>query len=236
MITRRLTALTAGFFLSTALTGAVMAADVEQPYMHDWTGLYVGGHVGWGWADLKGNYDGEAEDFDGFGDFKLNDDDFLGGVQAGYNVQFDNIVLGIEADIALTSWKDDETNEDDERVSFDTDYFATLRARAGFAMDNVLLFGTAGVAWTDTEYEANDDVDDTDPGEVGSVDLDDIGFVFGGGIEYALDENWSIKADALYAIFDDKKQTPTITDDAEAGNFIELEDIFIARVGVNFHF
>ncbi|MGE0238934.1 MAG: outer membrane protein [Parvibaculaceae bacterium] len=240
MISRRLSALTVGFFFSTALSGAVMAADVEQPYMHDWTGLYVGGHVGWGWIDLKGSYQTEDAvpglDFldGGEGAFKLKDDGFLGGLQAGYNLQINNFVLGIEGDVSFVNWDEELTNFEGEQVSFDTDFVATLRARAGFAMDNFLLFGTAGVAWTDTKFE----VDDGDGGgnATGKVDLDDIGFAVGGGAEYAFDENWSIKAEALYLIFDDKEDTEFITEDSEIGDFIKLEDIFIARIGVNFHF
>ena len=63
----------------------------------------------------------------------------------------------------------------------------------------------------------------------------DIGLAVGGGAEFALNERWSIKADALYLIFDDKEKTENLNNDFEVGDFIELEDLFMIRLGVNFH-
>lgn len=232
---RGVKAFTLGLFVSTALSGAALAADVEAYQQHDWTGFYVGGHVGYGSIDLEGRYDTvDGEDFvdDNAGRFDLDDDGFLGGFQAGYNHQIDNLVLGIEGDLAFVSWDDDLTNVRGREVSFDTGLVATVRARAGLAVDNLLLFGTVGAAWTDTNYEADDN--DPSPNPSGDVDLDDIGLAVGGGAEYALDERWSIKADALYMIFDDKEKNQNLTDDSEIGDFIKLDDIFVIRVGVNF--
>jgi outer membrane immunogenic protein len=236
---RRVTALTLGLLVSTALSGPVLAADVvPAPESYDWTGFYVGGHVGYGWIDLNGSHESESaspgEEFEtGEGTFDLDDDDFLGGFQVGVNYQIDNIVLGIEGDLSFASFSDKLTNVQNESVSFDTDLVATLRARAGFAFDNLLVFGTIGAAWTDTNYQVDDG--DPTPNPSGDVDLDDIGLAVGGGAEYALDERWSIKADALYMIFDDKEKTQNLTDDSEVGDFIELEDLFVVRVGINFH-
>ena len=237
---RRVPAFTFCLLVSTTLSGVALAADVETvPYQHDWTGLYVGGHVGYGWIDLKGAFDsfGVPEaDFidDARGSFELDDADFLGGAQIGYNVQIDKVVLGIEGDISFTSWKDSLTNRDNDRVAFDTDYFATLRARAGYAIDNVLLFATAGAAWTDTEFSGSD-AGGGAPGQTGELDLDDVGFVAGGGAELALDEDWSIKAEALYAVFDQNENTENLTSEVEIGDYIKLDDVFVVRVGINFH-
>src|SRR5215475_6884509 len=58
------------------------------PLFYNWTGLYVGGHLGVGWADGGGS-------------------GFLGGGQVGYNYQISpQWVLGVEADIAGTTIKD----------------------------------------------------------------------------------------------------------------------------------
>lgn len=234
---RRITALTLGLFVSTALSGVALSADVEQPYQHDWTGFYVGGHVGYGWIDLNGSHESENNvpgDFEnGDGPFDLDDDDFLGGIQIGANYQIDQFFVGIEGDLAFASLNDKITNTQSETVSFDTDLVATLRARAGLALDDILLFGTIGVAWTDTNHTVESG--DPDPVRKNDIDLDDIGLAVGGGAEYALDERWSIKADALYLLFDDKEKTENLVTDSEVGDFIELEDLFIVRVGVNFH-
>ncbi|WP_119390328.1 outer membrane protein [Taklimakanibacter lacteus] len=236
----RISLITLAFAATTALTGAATAADVtEQPYVHDWTGFYIGGHVGYGWINLNGKYTGEdGEDFidDEGGTFDLDDDDILGGAQLGYNYQMGDIVVGIEADVSFVSWEDELINGTPELVSFDTDYLASVRARAGLAFDNVLVYLTAGAAWTDTNYYVNDHVDDTDPSEFGDIDLDDFGGVVGGGVAYAFDEHWSIRAEALYYIFDDKEDASGLTHDSEETDFVELDDIFVARVGIDFHF
>lgn len=230
---RRVTALTLGLFVSTALSGTASADG------YDWTGFYVGGHVGYGWIDLNGRHQTDevdpGEDFEnsGDGDFDLDDDGFLGGLQIGANYQIDRIVFGIEGDLSLVGFSDDLSSPQDEEVSFDTDLLATLRARAGFTFDNVLLFGTVGAAWTDTTHEVKEQPNKPDPS--GKIDLDDVGLAVGGGAEIALDERWSIKADALYMIFDDREKTKDLTGDSEVGDFIKLDDIFVIRIGVNFH-
>lgn len=93
----------------------------------NWTGFYVGGHIGYGWAeDNAGN----------------TADGFLGGLQIGYNWQFSpNFVFGIEGDFAWT----DVTSA----ANVTLDYVATVRARLGYAADRVLLYATGGFAWTE---------------------------------------------------------------------------------------
>lgn len=103
-------------------------------------------------------------------------------------------------------------------------------------MDNLLVFATAGLAITDTKYYVNDHVDATDPSEFGTLKLNDLGFVVGGGAEYAINQSWSIKAEALYFIFDDRKDAPTLTHDSEDDDFAKLNDAWMVRAGVNFHF
>lgn len=230
-----------GLIATTSLSGVAMAADVPEdlPEAFDWTGLYVGAHAGWGGIDFKGRYDAEGAgdvDFtdDGGGNFDLDDDGFLGGLQAGFNWQIDQFVLGIEGDISFVDWKDRLTNDDDERVSFDADLLISLRARAGLALDNLLVYATAGGAWIDANFEATDDFDDSE--EDGDRRLDDIGFVAGGGAEYAFNESWSVRAEGLYYIFDQKESIEDLTGDTDDGDFIKLEDIFVVRAGVNFRF
>jgi outer membrane immunogenic protein len=130
-----------------ALLGAVIAAlvfvapanaadaPIKGPYYKaepafNWTGFYVGGHVGYGWGDLGG------ADVDGF----------LGGVQVGANWQFaSHWVIGVEADIAAT---------DIGTGGIRQDWLFTARARLGYAFDRTLLYVTAGIAATDTNAVA----------------------------------------------------------------------------------
>ena len=90
------------------VSGAAMAADLSRPVYkappagalpvtYDWTGFYVGGHIGYGWADKS------WQDLVGFGTVSHKADGFLGGGQAGFNYQIGMFVLGVEGDV---SWAD----------------------------------------------------------------------------------------------------------------------------------
>jgi len=241
MKTKGLWAIAIGVMAAAPLCGAAKAADIVAPEVFDWTGPYIGAHVGWGWIDLDGAFDTsdvpeDGNNFDaGQGNFDLDDNNILGGLQAGYNVQFDQFVLGIEGDISFTDLQDKNHNIDDESVSFDTNIIVSLRARAGVALNNLLIYATAGGAWTDTNFKAKEC--NVDEGcNSGDTDLNDIGFVVGGGAEYAFDENWSVRAEGLYYVFDDKEDTSDLTSDSDGKDFIKLKDIAVGRIGLNFRF
>lgn len=108
------------------------AADAPIAYkaapVFNWTGFYVGAHVGYGWADS------------GLGDL----DGFLGGVQAGYNWQMSrNWVFGVEGDISAT-----DMNIGVAGIPIHVDYLATTRARMGYAIDRTMFYVTGGFAFT----------------------------------------------------------------------------------------
>ncbi len=126
----------------------------------NWTGIYVGAHVGYGWGD----------DVDGF----------LGGLQIGYNWQLSpNIVFGIEADITGT-----DMNGTPAGFPFHIDYTGTLRGRLGYAFDRTMIYGTGGLAYA----------------RVGSLGIhdSDTGYAIGAGVEWAVSNAWSMKAEYMY--------------------------------------
>jgi outer membrane immunogenic protein len=108
-----------------ASVGTALAADpvVYEPApapeviaAYDWGGVYVGIQGGYGWADLD-----DDEDIDFFvDDSSLDLDGGFLGVYAGYNYQWDNFVLGIEADINK-AWMDEQFDFDggDAEVEID---------------------------------------------------------------------------------------------------------------------
>jgi outer membrane immunogenic protein len=127
------------------------AADmpVRGPYMKyppvnvapvfNWSGFYVGGHVGYGFGDVVG------ADIDGF----------TGGAQLGYNWQFSrNIVFGIEADITGT-----DINGLPGGFPYHVDYLGTARARVGYAWDRTMIYGTGGFAFTKSSLAGIHDTD-----------------------------------------------------------------------------
>lgn len=197
---------------------AAKAADVYEPTVFDWSGFYAGLNAGYafGGEDAVGLLPG----FGNVGDLNLNG--VYGGVGAGLNYQMDQIVLGIEGDIQLGDISDSDSAL--FAMSDDANYFGTLRARAGIAFDSALIYATGGLAFSSFDYEV------VGPGVNIDNSFSKVGYVFGGGLEYAFDEAWSFKAEYLYASFGSKNlssggQTTKAT-----------PDFHTIRIGVNYHF
>lgn len=192
------------------VAGAAHAADLVvmepepmavMPSAHDWSGAYVGvsGGYGAGTVDWTGEYFlGGVGQGEGTGSYDIAG--WLLGVQAGANMQMDAFVLGIEGDI---SWSNisgegdpiDPQNADPTVPSGQIDWLATLRGRAGVAIDQVLLYGTAGVAYGVGSIGLTN-LDGA--GDDRTADITAPGWVVGVGAEVALDENLSIKGEYTY--------------------------------------
>jgi len=203
--------------VSALMTGAAFAADPYMPppadvYLPeaggvDWSGFYAGASVGYGWGEITDNDDPESvyiDDIDGF----------TVGVQAGYNVQFDNIVVGLEGDV---SWADINVSEDDDEFDEDDgiEWVGTVRGRLGFAAESFLIYGTAGVAF------AGLDVYDYDSETA-------VGWVAGVGAEFMVTDAVSLKAEYLYHDFG----AVNFEDD----DLDYTETLSTVKVGLNFHF
>lgn len=193
---------------------AASAADVAVPAAYDWTGFYAGVNAGAAINDtsieqnqyFRGNRIKEQED-----NLTSNQTVFTGGGMLGYNWQFDQIVLGVEADINYLGFSDDRDFDRDlispfgpidvtSSVSFDADWFGTVRGRLGFAHDNILFYGTGGVAYGHMEAEAKQNVSQYGKSRMdyeGSNSSTNWGWTVGGGLEYGLDR-WSLGAEYLY--------------------------------------
>lgn len=222
------------------LTSPVLAADLILPAddepgvvevsSFDWNGAYIGVNAGVAWGLFQHPYtiwgeeevdDGVFETFDllyGSGDVTAGG--FVGGLQAGYNVQMDNFVVGVEGDIngssvdgrvtlSLHDASDDETIID---AGTSLDWFATLRLRAGLLVtEQALLYVTGGLATGQTTSSLNYSYDNgTDITEDSTSETSDrTGWTAGFGLEYALTDNVTIKTEYLYTdlgsanLFDD---------------------------------
>lgn len=232
------------FFLTAALT--VAPAFGQTPAV-SWTGFYVGANAGYGAADLKGSFDsddivvlpGSVISLD-----DLETDGIVVGPYLGANYQWRNFVLGIEADADFAA-VDDETLEPDsgdESASVEINFLGSLRLRGGIAWDKVLFYATGGGAYVDGEYEVVDDINADEGGPFsGSRDVSQFGYVVGGGAEWAAWDNVSVRVEGLYYVFGDNEDTSDILGDpgpfeSDLGDFVELENIFVARAGVSYGF
>ena len=170
-----------------------------------WTGFYVGVNAGYGWnANDSITVGGVTFDLDDEGGF-------VGGAQAGYNYQIGSFVVGLEGDIQYADFGgDDRFDFDGDGILDDdfntSDWFGTVRARAGVAFDRALIYATGGFAFADNAT----------------------GWTVGGGLEYAFTNNLSAKIEGLYVNLDqDDNNFFAIDNDAEFG---------VVRAGLNFRF
>jgi outer membrane immunogenic protein len=173
---------------------------VNQPLnAYSWAGPYLGGNLGYEWGWVNNN--------------PAKPSGFVGGVQAGYNFQNGPWVFGVEGDIqaagaddTFAPWK------------FSNPWFGTLRGRAGYALSNVLFYGTAGLAfgelraqtfgWTESHTSA--------------------GWTIGAGAEVGFAPNWSAKLEYLYIDLSTSQFAITGVSNGYSAS--------VVRAGVNYHF
>jgi opacity protein-like surface antigen len=109
------------------------------------------------------------------------------------------------------------------------------------ALDNVLLYLTAGLAYGRTDHSISDMTNGSSNPEVfHDFGTTKVGVVAGGGMEYGLDPRWSVKAEALYVDLGKSTGIFNSTGDPNQPGFagrLETHDtMWILRAGVNYKF
>jgi len=215
--------------ISSGAAFAAQAAPAMPAPVFSWTGCYVGVHAGgdWGHSDW--------DNVPTFGSVGINTSGGIYGAQAGCNYQMQSFVIGGEAEIWGSSLSG-TTNllgpEGAYAFKAKSDLAGDLAVRAGWALNNVLLFGKLGVAWAHYKFEA-------DYPFVGSPDTgagDYTGLLLGLGAEVALDSHWSLKGEYDYIDYG-SKSIPFYT---RYGAYDFTASIHntenILKAGVNFRF
>lgn len=201
---------------AAALAGSAVAADlplrsppppyVPPPPVFTWTGLYAGASVGYAWANDHASISDPGILTTVVGDvvvpgvpavfvpFGLSPSGVIGGGQIGYNLQYNQWVLGLEGDVSGLSLSQTRFAGFDS-VRTQSNIQGSVRLRAGFALDRVLLYATggAGFAGIENTYSSGFGFD--------SIGRTRTGWTVGGGIEYAVTNNWSIRAEYRYSDF-----------------------------------
>lgn len=235
--------------LSALLATPVMAADLRMPVkapppvavaVYNWTGFYVGAHVGGAWGDKDWTFVDANQvlvvppSFPSFGSHSVSG--IIAGGQVGYNWQApgSNWVLGIEAQV---SW----SNADGQHELFfqgtgvgfrtDVEWLGTVAGRLGYAFGQVLVYGKGGFAFAHDKFES------FDPSNTANrVSSDDTrtGWMAGGGIELALGGNWSAKAE--YNYMDLGKRDVTFVRPALTVRYDVDQQMHVAKFGINYRF
>jgi outer membrane immunogenic protein len=133
---------------------------------------------------------------------------FTGGGQLGVNWQINQVVVGVETDFnamrltntAVASVSEIHGGVFTARYEATTNWVGTTRVRLGFAWDNLLVYGTAGMAYSPTRLVTNLLRDEPRPsvinldGPVGGSDSSgvQVGWVAGIGGEWGLTPSLSV--------------------------------------------
>jgi outer membrane immunogenic protein len=208
--------------------GPAYKAPIATP-VYDWTGLYIGGVVGYGW--------GKGIHCDGGPPVvcipETDPKGWNAGITLGYNWQLANWVLGVEGD---WSWANMTGHSPDPpgfgcATSCDTKIqsFETARARVGWAFDRFLPYVTAGAAWTQLSASLGNPV-------LASGSTTKTSFVVGGGLEYAFWQNVSAKVEYLYISQLGDFAYDTNGTCGTPGCFVHVGAINVVRAGVNWRF
>jgi outer membrane immunogenic protein len=222
-----------------------------------WTGFYIGGNGGYAWGNSNvsttvasvGTYfiTTDPAQIASSGQGTIHPNGGTGGIQAGYNWQAGNFVYGAEVDfdaLSLSASRSITTQYISApgffftiNQSVKTDWLFTARPRVGWAANNWLFYVTGGLAVTELKYN-NVFTDTFAPAfENGSVSKTKAGWTVGGGIEYGLTQNWSIKAEYLYLDFGHVSSTAHVfpTLGASLANSADLK-VSLVRAGINYRF
>jgi outer membrane immunogenic protein len=204
-----------------ARTYSKAPAYTAPALVYNWTGFYIGGHLGGAFA----------------GDNSLQGSDarFMGGVQGGFDYQFaPNWVMGIEAQY---SWLPNNNNNGvlfpgGTLVTSNTDQIGSVTGRLGYTWGPALLYAKGGYAWRDGNNIGVTNAGVPQPFSTDGNHKD--GYTVGAGLEYMFAPNWSAKAEYQYYNFGNTTFSALSPVDIAGRSF--RNDEHTVKVGVNYRF
>jgi outer membrane immunogenic protein len=188
--------------------------------VYNWTGFYIGGHVGGA--------------FPGDNSLQGSDARFLGGVQGGFDYQFaSNWVVGAEAQY---SWLGGNSGggvvfPGGTLVTGNTDQLGSATARLGYAFGPALLYAKGGYAWRGNN-NIGVSVGGLPAAFTTSGDHRD-GYTVGAGLEYLFAPNWSVKGE--YQFYNFGNTTFTAGPAPIIGTRFR-DDEHTVKLGINYRF
>jgi outer membrane immunogenic protein len=124
---------TAAVFLICSGQAAIAGGIDVPPNFYDWTGVYIGGNVGYGTGSISDSATSSTQSFSGL----------IAGGQIGANLQYRNVLFGVEVDGDWTNQQGSGTS-----LTASMSWLATARMRLGFAYDNISYYATGGAGYT----------------------------------------------------------------------------------------
>ena len=184
-----------------------------------WQGFYLGANLGYGWASHGYNFAPGGSGNGGSGPalglfapdaaggfFATHGTGGVYGLHAGFDRQWDRLVGGVELTVALSDINAQASNpfgaQTDPNASYATNvkWLATLAPRVGWAWDQFLVYGKAGLAVARLSSNLNStSIAGCSAGGFGTAstcafgeERNHLGVVVGAGFEYQFTRNWSV--------------------------------------------
>ncbi|KMO36984.1 hypothetical protein VQ02_14440 [Methylobacterium variabile] len=260
---------TAGAAVAVSLLGAHLASAADLPARQvviapppapilTWTGFYAGAHLGAILDDSRvsllpsgafltpafvaGNPLRSPS-------FRNTRADVTGGGQVGYNLQFNQFVVGVEADVGHGISTDTAFNialsaplvgRFSGTVRSELNFYGTVRGRVGYAFEQLLVYGTGGFAYGDVKTSTNVVFSASGDNYVGNAARLQTGYTYGGGIEYKFTPAVSVRAEYLHVDLGSTRSTSAVPAGfAAVGVTYDTRRrtaFDVARVGLNYQF
>jgi outer membrane immunogenic protein len=200
-------------------------APPPPPPVFSWTGFYVGGTVGAARtkADVSLNtvngpvplYNPiDIPSLNAFGSLSVWDTNAIFGLKAGYNQQWGAFVLGLEGDVSSFHFSPTVAIAGNPFITFpgagsaqmstnvQTSWLATIRGRAGYAVDHWLFYATGGAAFAELKYSNTyrgfSPLGSGFEFEAASASQTKVGWAAGAGVDFAVTPRWVLSAEYLH--------------------------------------
>lgn len=174
----------------------IVKAPAPAVAMVEWSGLYIGGHAGYAWSDVRFTF---TDDQDNSEDLRFSPSSFMGGGQLGAQWQYDQWVLGLEGTWSAMSMNQmvPSTVTPGESHSINIDQTATATVKFGSVWDRALFYAKGGYAAARMNIHSVDTVN--------GITADNTrwrsGWTIGAGVDYMAFENVIVGAEFDYYNF-----------------------------------
>jgi opacity protein-like surface antigen len=197
---------------------AYEAPLAAPPY--NWSGFYAGGNFGGAWSNNLPVIAGVPWD--------PGATRFLGGIEAGYNLQAGPFLIGIEGDFDGTAFSQPvvpvTTPSGIVGASASQNWIGTLGARFGLVSDRWLIFGKAGGGWAQDAVALN-----FPNGTKWNGSNTSGGWLWGAGIEYGFKDHWTIKIEYDYLALQSWAASTVMLTDLD-------RNVQMIKAGINYKF